>query len=77
MTALRWPFRRARIEVRFSTDLGLRERAAMAAAERRLQAGRCLLCGGEVESVLIRLGSTLCHDCRDGQPGLTASVSVS
>jgi hypothetical protein len=30
----------------------------------------CVACGGAIADVLSRLGSTRCHDCRDGvQPG--------
>lgn len=45
---------------------GRRDRATKARALERLEAGGCYLCGGQVEEVLARLGSTLCHDCRDG-----------
>jgi hypothetical protein len=34
-------------------------------ARERLRAGQCYRCGGEVADGLARLGSILCHDCRD------------
>lgn len=34
---------------------------------------RCVGCGGEIADGLARLGSVLCHDCRD-ELGLDASV---
>jgi hypothetical protein len=37
-----------------------------AAAARRLEDGRCYRCGEPIETVLFRLGSPLCHDCREG-----------
>jgi hypothetical protein len=33
----------------------------------------CLQCGGAIAGVLARLGSVLCHDCRDDQ-GVDAIV---
>ena len=35
-------------------------------AASRLQNGRCYRCGEPIEAVLFRLGSPLCHDCREG-----------
>jgi hypothetical protein len=37
-------------------------------ARERLRAGQCYRCGGEVADGLARLGSILCHDCRDASP---------
>jgi hypothetical protein len=37
-------------------------------ARERLRAGQCYRCGGEVADGLARLGSILCHDCRDESP---------
>jgi hypothetical protein len=37
-------------------------------ARERLQAGLCYRCGGEVADGLARVGSILCHDCRDASP---------
>jgi hypothetical protein len=34
-------------------------------ARERLRAGQCYRCGGEVADGLARVGSILCHDCRD------------
>ena len=34
-------------------------------ARERLQAGLCYRCGSEVADGLARVGSILCHDCRD------------
>jgi hypothetical protein len=34
----------------------------------RLRIDECYRCGGEVADALARLGSTLCHDCRDASP---------
>jgi hypothetical protein len=36
------------------------------AALQQLPAGRCYLCGAEIELFLSRLGSPLCLDCRHG-----------
>jgi hypothetical protein len=37
-------------------------------ARERLQAGLCYRCGSEVADGLARVGSILCHDCRDASP---------
>jgi hypothetical protein len=39
------------------------------AAMSRVRAGLCYMCGGDVESVFARLGSPLCHDCRESRSG--------
>jgi hypothetical protein len=37
----------------------------------------CVVCGGTIADVLSRLGSTRCHDCRDGvRPAQDDSVRV-
>ena len=36
------------------------------AAAHRLENGCCYRCGEPIEPVLFRLGSPLCHDCREG-----------
>ena len=50
------------------TTLGVavRHKIAEEAALRQLRAGRCYRCGDEIESMLFRLGSPLCLDCRQG-----------
>jgi hypothetical protein len=35
------------------------------AAMSRARSGLCYMCGGEVESIFARLGSSLCHNCRE------------
>jgi len=35
---------------------------------------RCYGCGGAISDVLVKLGSPLCHDCRDG-PGVNGRAS--
>jgi hypothetical protein len=36
------------------------------AAVQRLSSGRCCGCGDVIEDALFRLGSSRCHDCREG-----------
>jgi hypothetical protein len=43
------------------------------ALSRRDAEYRCVGCGGEIGDGLARLGSVLCHDCRD-ELGLDATV---
>jgi hypothetical protein len=66
MTGALSALRRVCESLRFRPDIERRDRAAIAAARGRLEAGCCYLCGSYVEEGLARLGSTLCHDCRDG-----------
>jgi hypothetical protein len=53
---------RARIRLRSAGENG---RVHLDVARERLRAGQCYQCGGEVADGLARLGSILCHDCRD------------
>lgn len=50
-------------------NVDLRLALSYQAAMELVQAGRCYGCGTEIEPVLRDLGSTLCHDCRDGENG--------
>jgi hypothetical protein len=47
------------------------------ALARRVQEGRCYVCGEAIEEVLFRLGSPRCHDCREstGNHGDTINES--
>jgi hypothetical protein len=45
------------------------------AAMSRARSGLCYTCGGEVESVFLRLGSPLCHDCRESRSRHGSRVS--
>jgi hypothetical protein len=42
---------------------------SLEAAMSRVTSGLCYMCGGRVESVFARLGSPLCHDCRESRTG--------
>jgi hypothetical protein len=56
---------RARLRARPDTGNG---HSDLELARKRLQAGLCYRCGSEVADGLARVGSILCHDCRDASP---------
>jgi hypothetical protein len=60
---------------RLRIRLGVRadaQQVTLDVARERLHAGRCYRCGEEVADGLARLGSILCHDCREA--GLLPTV---